>query len=233
MKKHEPKKPRGGSKLAKAAAAAERPPGDGLPPPAADVAAALFGAVRTFGREPVELEFRLGHAVGTAFVPGVSERCWNALKGALDESAKAGSMTVATVETRERIQEEAGAKYVLPEGYWMFKKRLFNGSVDMPDSPWTCRVSISTERVDRSLPEPTLAATMERHKQRWSYRYECWSVDLTRVVSNLSHQRDNDGVAFEVEIELVDTAEMYVRPLDAIIDWGTTLARDMCRLMKA
>ena len=214
---------KGGPKATAKAAAGEH----------ADLAAALFGAVRSFGRQPLELEFRLGHAVGTSFVPGVTERCWTALKRALDDAARAGRLTATTIETRERIEDEAGAKYVLPEGYWMFKKRLFNGSVEMPDSPWTCRMSISTERRDASLPAPPAPSNMERHKQRWSYRYRCWSMDLTRVVSNLSHQRDNDGVSHEVEIELVDTAEMFTVPLDVIVRWGVQLTNDMCRLMNA
>lgn len=194
---------------------------------------ALFAAVRAYGHAPLELEFRLGHSVGAAFVPGVPERCWTALKRALDDSVRAGHMTASTVETRECIHDEAGAKYVLPDGYWMFKQRVFNGTVEMRDCPWTCRMSVSTERVDRALAAPTTPSVMERHKHRWSYRCDCWSIDLTRVVSNLTHQRDNDGESHEVEIELVDTAAvMFTVPLDAIVRRGAALAEDMCGLMK-
>ena len=51
------------------------------------------------------------------------------------------------------------------------------------------------------------------------------------MVSNLPHQLDNDGVSYEVEIELADTGELFVRPLDVLLEWGWTLVEDMCRLM--
>ena len=72
----------------------------------------------------------------------------------------------------------------------------------------------------------------ERHKRRWSYRYKCWSIDMTKVTSNLPHQLDNDGMSFEVEIELVDTSVFFTVPVAVLSEWGLQLARDMCALMK-
>ena len=79
---------------------------------------------------------------------------------------------------------------------------------------------------------PPAHATLERHKQRWSYRYRCWSIDLTRVTSNLPHQLDSDAPAFEIEIELADTTELFVRPVPCILEWGGMLVDDACSLMQ-
>jgi len=190
---------------------------------------ALAQVLRTYGRERLELEFRLGQATAGRFVPGVSEAGWRRLKRKLD-AGQLGPGVVVT-DTRELISDDgSGAKYVLTgpeEGYWMHKKRLHDSDADTP-ATWCCRASLSLEEIDP--PERQRAAPaahrFERHKQRWSYPYKCWSIDLTRVVSNLPHQLDNDGVSYEVEIELRDTSELFVRPLEDVLQWGWCLVKD-------
>lgn len=189
---------------------------------------ALTRAVHAHGRDGVELEFRMGHRVGKAFVPGVPEPRWIALKEALDRSGKFGLVESEVTE----LFHDGGNKYVMPRSgpaHWMRKTRLFDADVDA-SGPWSYRASLSLERRLGEMPPPA-SHKFHRHKTRWSYRYACWSVDLTKVVSNLNV--DSDGVSFEVEIELVDTRELFVRPMDAILEWGAVLCQDMCRLLEA
>lgn len=199
--------------------------------------AALAQVLRTYGRERLELEFRLGHRTAGKFVPGVSEAGWERLKCKLDDGSL-GHQVVVT-DTRELICDDgSGGKYVVDtatqRGHWMHKKRLHDLDMDT-ESPWCCRASLSLEVVDppeRQRPAPP-THRFERHKQRWSYGFKCWSIDLTRVVSNLPHQLDNDGVSYEVEIELRDTAELFTRTLDDVLRWGWALVTDMCDIVTA
>lgn len=197
--------------------------------------ASLAQVLRTYGHDRLELEFRLGHRTAHKFVPGVTESGWQRLKARLDKPSSTLKQVVVS-NTRELITDDgSGAKYVLdPEqgtGFWMHKKRLCDTDIDT-DSPWCCRASMSLEALDPAQrPAPT-THKYERHKQRWSYHYGCWSVDLTRVVSNLPHQLDNDGVSYEVEIELRDTAELFTRPADCLLQWGWDLVSDVCGMLQ-
>jgi len=205
----------------------------------AAVARTLAGVLKTYGRDRLELEFRLGQRSGGKFVPGVSEDGWQRLKDQLDASS---AMTCEASTTRELIPGNDGAKYVVPcappgadqpaKPFWMHKKRLQDIDGDTRHAPWSCRASMSLEVVDRpAARQAPQDCKFERHKQRWSYTYKCWSIDLTRVMSNLPHQLDNDAVSFEVEIELVDTSEFFARPMEDIVRWGLRLVDDMCRML--
>lgn len=209
----------------------------------ADVRHAVAGTLRQYGRDRLELEFRLGRQLRGTFVPGVSEAGWQRLRSTLDRCTK---MKRHYTETREFISANA-EKFVQPvepegTGAWMFKKRLHNLDVDM-GVLGCCRASISLEesggpsggpsgsqasRPTHHTPPPD--AKFVRHKRRWSYRYKCWSVDVTSVNSNLPHQLDDDRVSHEVELELVDTTVLFSMPLETLIEWGLRLARDMATL---
>jgi hypothetical protein len=195
----------------------------------------LSQVLKRYGHRRLELEFRLGHRIAGKFVPGVSEAAWTQLKKALDASSR---FQVVVTNARELICDDgSGAKYVVPsEGqpFWMHKRRLCDKDVDT-GSTWCCRASMSLEEVDKidargARPPPT-KHKFERHKSRWSYKYRCWSIDITRVLSNLPHQLDNDSVSYEVEIELVDTDELFSRPVDNMLDWGWKIVNDACSFM--
>lgn len=193
---------------------------------------ALAGTLKAYGHERLELEFRLGHLVAGAFVPGVSAGAWEALRQALDAST---SFDVVVTDTRELIGDDGG-KYVIDmtgqrPPHWMHKKRLWHMDADT-DSTWCCRTAAALEVVDppgRHQPPP--GHKFERRKERRSYRYKCWSFDLTKVVGNLPQQLDMEGVTHEVEIELADPAELFARPLPEVLEWGTRLVADVCRIM--
>lgn len=201
------------------------------------IAAGLAAVVKKYGIDRLELEFRLGFKVAGKFVPGVSREGWTKLKERLDASAVMSS-DVRVTKTRELITGDgSGGKYVIDATgreppHWMHKKRLKDFDVDL--GAYSCRASMSLEVVDppdKQQPPPA-AHKFERVKERWSYRHRCWSVDITRVESNLPHQLDNDAMSYEVEIELRHPKELFTRPMPVVVDWGLTLAKDMCDMLK-
>lgn len=204
--------------------------------------AALASALKTYGHQRLELEFRLGHrTAGGRFLPGVSQAAWEALKARLDASSGEGKpFRLVITDTRELISDDgSGGKYVVDNTgaarpHWVHKQRLWDLDADTGRGPWCCRTSASLEVVDppQCQGPPPASHRFERHKQRWSYRHKCWSFDLTRVASNLPHQLDNDGLSFEVEIELADPTELFARPMPEVLEWGGTLVGDVCRMMQ-
>jgi hypothetical protein len=196
----------------------------------------LLRTMRTYGNDRLEFEFRLGHKTGvgqkTGFRPGVDGEAWARLKGALDVSR---AWTVTNSVTTERINSE-GSKLVLDSSETpvcvIHKKRLVDRDFST-DSPWCARASLSLEeREDPPAAGLEYKHVYERRKKRWSYAYKCWSVDLTQVVGNMPHQLDDDQESYEVEIELRDTKEMFVRTVDSIVHWGWDMIHDMCKLLQ-
>lgn len=197
----------------------------------------LLRTMRTYGNERLEFEFRLGHKTGGAagqkvggFRPGVDGEAWARLKGALDASS---AWTVTHSVTTERI-DSAGSKLVLDSSEQpvcvIHKKRLSDRDFST-DSPWCARASLSLEERE-DVPAAGIKHVYERRKKRWSYAFKCWSVDLTQVAGNLPHQLDDDRESYEVEIELRDTKELFVRTVDSIVHWGWDMVHDVCKLLQ-
>ena len=196
--------------------------------PTATIASAVLRDVLKYGHERLELEFRFGHSGSGAFRPGVSKAAWEAIKAELDSSA---NFEKEYVETREVIRGSEKTVTNVADGAVtiMHKKRLSDTDIDL--APWTLRASLSLEETGRPNDPPAVAprangASFTRHKRRWRYLHKCWSVDLTRVQSNLPHQLDTDEDVYEIEIELVDTEELFVRPANNVVAWGLQIARD-------
>ena len=195
--------------------------------PVATVASAVRREVLKFGHERLELEFRFGHSGSGAFRPGVSRAAWEGIKAELDSSE---NFEKEFVETREVIRGSQKTVTDVSTGAVsvMHKKRLSDTDIDL--APWTLRASLSLEETDDASPKPAAAkpagSAFTRHKKRWRYLHKCWSVDMTQVQSNLPHQLDTDEDVYEIEIELVDTEELFVRPADNVVTWGLQIARD-------
>jgi hypothetical protein len=187
-------------------------------------------ALLEYGDERLELEFRLGTIVGGKFVAGVSVAAFDRIRATLDASSS--FRDVVDLETTESIVGDG--KYVVdPSGRrdakWNYKKRLKVldiGDLGIVDSTWVVRAGISLESIEQG-PPPSSPTPFQRRKSRRSYRYKCWSFDLTRVSSNLPDTLDSDDASYEVEIELVDTSVLFVRPLDNVVTWGLQLTRDL------
>lgn len=187
-------------------------------------------AVATYGHDKIELEWRLGHKQGS-FRPGVGADAWRRLQTALDASP---AFTKTFKETVEKFGDAGGVKCihdcVTGAESWLHKKRLADVDDD-GTGPWSVRASVSLEEAADAPPQPVGQVKYERQKRRWSYRHACWSVDLTIVRSNLPSHLDEDRDAYEVEVELVDHDAMFERTMDNLVQWGWSLAADLCALM--
>lgn len=179
-------------------------------------------ALHHYGAETLELEWRLGTFQGSqGFVAGLPQKEFEALQHALNASPV--WTTVESQSMHERVDPHTQRKLV-NNTHWMTKTRVL--TVDYPPR---VRVSLATEVVEpvtETLSEKAFG--YQRFKERTSYRYRCWSVDLTKVVSTAD--RDSDVTTYEVEIELIDKDELFVRPIWNVIHWGHTLANDMLQL---
>lgn len=195
---------------------------------------AVRGAVGTYGHSRLELEWRLGHRQQGGFRPGVGADAWRRLQTALDASP---AFAKSYKETVERMGDVPGMKRIDDatgqEATWMHKKRLADVDLDpgaASTRPWTVRASVSLEEADGVRVEG-VGLRYERHKRRWSYRHECWSVDMTIVRSNLPTHLDDDEEAYEVEVELVDQGVLFEKTVEHVVEWGWKLVEDMMALM--
>jgi hypothetical protein len=81
--------------------------------------------------------------------------------------------------------------------------------------------------VPEGTPVPSRGG-FSRYKERRSYQHGCWSIDLTKV--STTTDIDCDKWTYEVEIELADKEQLFVRPIGNILQWGNQVANDMLRL---
>ena len=193
---------------------------------------ALHDALRTYGHERLELEFRLGHTI-RSFVPGVSRAHWMALRNVLDDSP---AWTRTYKETVERIHQGHGRESTRKttdantmKEEWMGKKRLADEDNPGEDCPWTIRTSLSMEV--EVQPDPALDMSIERRKCRWSYYHKGWSFDMTLVQGNAGADLDEDITLCEIELELADHDLYFKYPLSVLTRHGTLLVQDACRFM--
>lgn len=196
-------------------------------PDTSAVVATLLRCMKTYGHERLEFEFRLGHKTPHGFRPGVDRASWTRLKQALDAGR---GWRRSHLQTTERIDGNGTKMIVRADGppSVIHKKRLNDADFET-GSPWCARMSLSLEEPDAAV--PAVDTKYERRKERWSYAFKCWSVDLTRVAGNMPHQMDEDTESFEVEVELADTKELFVRTAEAVVAWGWDVVADMCALM--
>jgi hypothetical protein len=194
----------------------------------------LHDALRTYGHERLELEFRLGHTI-RSFVPGVSKKHWLALRHVLDNSPAWKRTYKETLERihqgqdRESIRKTTNANTMKEE--WMGKKRL--ADEDTPSGvdgcPWTVRTSLSMEVAVH--PNPSLDMPTERRKCRWSYTHKGWTFDMTLVQGNTCADLDEDTTLCEIELELTDHTLYFKYPIPTLLGHGRSLVQDACAFM--
>lgn len=187
----------------------------------------VLGAITNGGIETLELEWRLGRHGPHGFQPGVSEDAWMQLWNALNATGKRcldSKVTERVISGTKWVAESQGNS----TGTWTkHKTRLF----DFEDPPYI-RISGSTEIV-QPIPEGTPMPSQRgggfsRYKERRSYEYECWSIDLTKV--STTTDIDCDKWTYEVEIELMDKEQLFTRPIGNILQWGNQIAHEMLKL---
>lgn len=184
----------------------------------------LLQALSRTGIDHLELEWRLGHRGHSGFVPGLPEPAWHRLIAALTAAGHAATDSRCT----EHVDPRSGAKFVVYDdgrATWKTKERLLTVDVDA-----AVRLSavLETERAADPQSYAPVPGVFKRFKERRSFAVDCWSVDLTRVASTADI--DSDVCAFEVEVELRDRDILFVRPIDNVVQWGTSLAHEMLSL---
>jgi hypothetical protein len=182
----------------------------------------VLRAITNGGIETLELEWRLGRHGPQGFQPGIPEEAWMQLWKALNDTGK------GYIDSKVTERVISGTKLVTnrERGMWTkHKTRLF----DFEDPPFL-RVSGSAENI-QPIPEGTPVPSQggfARYKERRSYQHECWSIDLTKV--STTTDIDCDKWTYEVEIELLDKEQLFVRPIGNILQWGNQIANDMLHL---
>ena len=179
----------------------------------------ILAVAATHGIDGLELEWRLGQYGPRGFQPGLPESAWTKLVAALAASG------MPRTDSKVTERDISGTKLVTPHGspesWWKHKTRHYHF-----DAPPFLRIAAATESVQPIPPGSPLPSNgFTRYKERSSFRTACWSIDLTKVASTADI--DCDTFTYEVEIELVDTDELFVRPIESVVEWGTQLAKDM------
>lgn len=194
-----------------------------------NVVRALRDTMFDHGHANVELEFRLGRVVNGAFVAGVSKATFDTLFDILHRSPAFARSDITTLEKLNGTD----ARFVITNGddasgQWCYKKKVYCHTEP------THRISVALEGHDHS-PPPSGSPPLQYHrlKKRTSFRHECWSIDMTRVTSNLPGHFDNDEEIYEVELELVGVEAYFVYTLDHLVAWGSHLLREIDTLLKS
>lgn len=192
----------------------------------------LRSAIHDHGHKNVELEFRLGRVVNNTYVAGVPKATFEALLRLLEKSPAFSKKEKTTLEklngTDARFVIENGNE---AQGRWCYKKKIYTdtapGTKDLVP-----RASVSLEGHDHAPPPPgSPPFKYHRLKKRTSFECECWTVDMTRVTSNLPGQFDNDEEVYEVEVELTGVDAYFVYTLEHLVAWGSQLLTSLQELV--
>jgi hypothetical protein len=184
------------------------------------------------GHKNVEFEVRLGRVVNNMYVAGVSKAKFEHLLRMLEASP---SFTKIEKTTLEKLNG-SDARFIIENGdeasgRWCYKKKVYATLCPEKEDGLVPRASVAIEGHDHTPPKPGSAPyKYHRLKKRTSFRYKCWSVDLTRVTSNLPGQFDNDEEIYEVEIELAGTEAYFVYTLNHLVKWAIHLLNELIAL---
>lgn len=184
------------------------------------------------GHKNVEFEVRAGRVVNTAYVAGVSKTKFESLQKILEQSP---AFTKKEKTTLEKLNG-SDARFIIENGdeasgRWFYKKKVFSTLGSELEGGLVPRASVAIEGHDHTPPPPGSAPfKYHRLKKRTSYQHSYWSVDLTRVTSNLPGQFDNDEEIYEIEVELADTEAYFVYTLEHLVKWGMHLLNELLHL---
>lgn len=181
------------------------------------IVSTISEALRAWGVEGFELEWRLGTRQGDKFVPGLTRERWESLKAVCDAWT---GISVNERETTEYIAEDGLRKIMIHNGdsiveHWMVKTKI-----SMADTA-TYRVSCSREGYLENEPAEHPPLKHMRRKHRWSYRIKWWSIDFTKVLRDL----DSEDYVYECEIEVVDKTKFFVYTTDYICTYAESLLK--------
>lgn len=186
----------------------------------------LRDTIHRHGPECVEFEYRLGTQVINKFLPGVSRESWDLLKRSFDAAtcwgSKHHSVTTEHILRDKKLVDK-------PTPHFVDKKRVSHH--DVAHGTHVIRAAVSLERTSESNTPCKDPVMFVRHKDRYSYVWQCWRYDLTRVKSNAPEDLDNENDIYEVELEFYDPMNYYLVPMPEIPKWGLDIMRDVSALV--
>lgn len=185
---------------------------------------ALWNAAHHHGRRGLELEFRLGHMMGSSFVSNIGkahfDACTQYLQQRCESQVRISTTEMIRGDTKHVVTHSLDDKPP-PPPYTMTKKRLFH--TEFPTQPFAVRASIAFEnRVETTAPPK--GRVTKRQKQRTRYIWGPWAYDLTVVVSNADLDSEE---TYELELELLDTMAFFEHTMDYLVEWGLQLVTTM------
>jgi hypothetical protein len=196
-----------------------------------EIASQLWTVANTHGHSGLELEFRLGHTLAH-FTPNVGKDHFMKLKQKLDASTHFKKMDIDTIEKIGEVKHvttlsivDDGNPNPPPPSFCMTKTKVSQAEYPCENSPYTMRVSMALEHI---VPLISTRARVTRHKKRRRYIRNGWAIDLTEVVSNGDVDTEE---SFEVEIELLDTALLFEKTMDYVVDYGLMLVKDVVTML--
>lgn len=189
----------------------------------------------------LEVEFRLGRAFGTTFVPGVSQACFEKLAAVLNNSP---SFVPLDIETRETLLDNQkyvetvsiksrGTPQAPPPPRWNAKTRV--GVVDFGSvgtGALVCRLSVAHETWGTGPAPDAAHHSYTRHKKRRSYRHKEWVIDMTVVSGNVPGMADEPGDIYEVEVELISPDSFLRKPRPIVVQAGMKIVTDIVDIME-
>jgi len=171
----------------------------------------VFGHIKTYGAESIELEFKLGKVSRHRF-DTISKRVTNDSR----------FTQIAITSERNEFNGTDARRVILNGGkssMTLYKKKLLR----VPLDGGTGNMDVSLERPGQ--PDTTNAYTIFRDKHRVSYvTNDVWRLDMTRIRTNDPKFADSDEELYEVELELLLSSDMMTY---YTLDYALTMGHDI------
>lgn len=193
--------------------------------PAAVMAAVttLLTVLKDYGHDGLEIEWRMGSRFDGHFRAGISQEAWLKVCRKVESIANIKKSACSTIE--HSMSDGCTKKIVDSTGVetWMTKYKLAH----LDEA--TCRLAIAKESVLDGPPhtEQALRVAHTRHKERLSFFYKIWRIDLTKVTSNDAAHVDEDSETYELELEIWDTTALFSYTVEYLCEWAVDLMRQL------
>ena len=151
----------------------------------------------------VEMEMRLGRMNGKTFDSNIGVDAFNKIMKALDKHEGWEEMTESKTDVyyHDMIRMVTDKDGNVQDIHT--KKRLKNINLNLIDRPFDARFSVSTETPVKDFDETTEMDDV-KSRQRRSFLRKNLRIDMTIVHGDDSDPDCEEGVAYQVEMEIVD-----------------------------
>jgi mRNA capping enzyme, beta chain len=192
----------------------------------------------------LEIEFRLGkfQMMGgrKVFVANINQDLYKKILKKVGTGIENGLVrrTTCTEDYFGKADARTTKDIITQQTTTVTKRRIKNVDIDLKNSPFDIRLSVSEEvPLDNRIVSADDAVRIRR-KDRTSFLYRAFQFDLTEVVdvpvsNGGSHDKDDDQEAiFEIEVEIRDMEEAFSKPIKYSMEAGLLLCLDMIHMVK-